>query len=155
MDFDHEWVPFIFISGENAIELCIFLLENGANPNQGCILSKVLKHSLNYSYDRGRYLIEKCLECGANLDVYDNTPNLMLAIASKDINLMKKMIEGGANVNAQDTEGNTSLQFALSTSKYILVGGKRLFLILFLILDSHFIFFSVKVIFNVLAVKCI
>lgn len=119
------------------MDLCVFLLENGANPNQGCILSKVLA----YSYDRVRYLIEKCLECGANLDVYDNTPNLMLAIASKDINLMKKMIEGGANLNAQDTEGNTSLHFALSTGKYyILIGGKRIFLILFFILDSHFIF---------------
>lgn len=140
MVIDHEWIPFIFISDENAMDLCVFLLENGANPNEGCILSKVLKHSLTYSYDKVHYLIEKCLICGANLDVYDNTPNLMLAIASKDINLMKKMIEGGANVNAQDTEGNTSLHFALSTGKYLLMGGKRIFLILFFILDSHFIF---------------
>lgn len=101
----------------------------------------MLEHSYStYSCERVRYLIEKCLECGANLDVYDNTPNLMLAIALKDINLMKKMIEGGANVNAQDTEGNTSLHIALS-SKYILFGGNRIFLILFLIWDSHFIFF--------------
>lgn len=132
MAIDHEWIPFIFISDENAMDLCVFLLENGANPNQGCILSKVLKHSLTYSYDKVHYLIEKCLICGANLDVYDNTPNLMLAIASKDINLMKKMIEGGANVNAQDTEGNTSLHFALSTGKYLLMGGKEYFLFYFL-----------------------
>lgn len=127
------------------MDLCVFLLENGANPNQGCILSKVLA----YSYDRVRYLIEKCLECGANLDVYDNTPNLMLAIASKDINLMKKMIEGGANLNAQDTEGNTSLHFALSTGKYSVLyinwRKKNISYFIFYFGFSFYFHFSVKV----------
>lgn len=54
---------------------------------------------LVYLYDRVCYLIEKCLECGVNLDVYDNILNLMLVIVLKDINLMKKMIEGGVNFN--------------------------------------------------------
>lgn len=59
----------------------------------------MLKYSLIYLYDKVYYLIEKCLICGVNLDVYDNILNLMLVIVLKDINLMKKMIEGGVNVN--------------------------------------------------------
>lgn len=59
----------------------------------------MLKYSLVYLYDKVYYLIEKCLICGVNLDVYDNILNLMLVIVLKDINLMKKMIEGGVNVN--------------------------------------------------------
>ncbi|XP_065921776.1 uncharacterized protein [Magallana gigas] len=92
------------------------LLENGANPNQGYILSQVLSNSRHS--DHSKSLIINLLDHGANPDLYrGQRPNIIQAVKNTDKDVVVQLVEKGVNVNAVDGEKNTCLHWALSSGK--------------------------------------
>ena len=69
-----------------------------------------------YRFDLSKRLAEKLLDHGADPNLYGKqTPNLILAVRTRDINTVKRLIEKGANVKEQDSDGTTSLHNAVSS----------------------------------------
>lgn len=92
------------------------LLENGANSNQGYILSQVLSNSRHS--DHSKSLIINILDHGANPDLYrGQRPNIIQAVKNTDKDVVVQLVEKGVNVNAVDGEKNTCLHWALSSGK--------------------------------------
>lgn len=90
------------------------LLENGANPNQGCNLSQILNNSRHN--DHSKYLIKTLLDYGANPNLYKGQrPNIIQAVKNTGTEIVVQLLEKGVNVNAMDEEKNTCLHWAISS----------------------------------------
>lgn len=90
------------------------LLENGANPNQGCNLSQILNNSRHN--DHSKYLIKTLLDYGANPNLYNGQrPNIIQAVKNTGTEVVVQLLEKGVNVNAMDEGKNTCLHWAISS----------------------------------------
>lgn len=106
----------MFIVDKRKAAIGKVLLENGANPNQGCILSQVLSNSRHG--DHSKSLIKDLLDYGANPDLYKGQrPNIIQAVKNTDTEVVVQLVVKGVNVNAVDGEKNTCLHWALSSGK--------------------------------------
>lgn len=103
----------MFIVDKRKAAIGKLLLENGANPNQGCILSQILSNSRP---DHCKSLMKDLLDYGANPDLFiGQRPNIIQAVKNTDKEVVLQLFEKGVNVNAMDGEKNTCLHWAISS----------------------------------------
>lgn len=92
----------MFIVDKRKAAIGKLLLENGANPNQGCILSQILSDSRP---DHCKSLMKDLLDYGANPDLFiGQRPNIIQAVKNTDKEVVLQLLEKGVNVNAMDGE---------------------------------------------------
>lgn len=83
----------------------------GGNIEETALMAAVRRNNLK--------LVNKILEYGANpnLGMNHGTTPLMVAAKFGNTEILKALVDHGADLQAKDAEGNTALQWALSTKK--------------------------------------
>ena len=83
------------------------------------MLVEMVEMKSRHRFDLSKRLAEKLLDHGADPNLYgEQTPNLILAVRTRDISTVKRLLEKGANVKEQDCDGTTSLHNAVSSGTY-------------------------------------
>ncbi|XP_056012069.1 uncharacterized protein LOC125678557 [Ostrea edulis] len=96
---------------KDCIKLGKYLLKAGADPKKGCSLNLALKRTPNAELkDEWKSFILKLIANGANTNSRldsSSTPSLILAIDSKDMDIVRALLEHGVDSNAFDYIGTS------------------------------------------------